>query len=57
MSALNRITDLRHPTTSEKCQTRKSPPKQKAARRRLLNSNLMMVDQAAINAGFGALQF
>jgi hypothetical protein len=27
-------------------------PKEKAARRRLLNSNLMIVDQAAINAGF-----
>jgi hypothetical protein len=27
-------------------------PKEKAARRRLLNSNLMIVDQAVINAGF-----
>jgi hypothetical protein len=26
--------------------------KEKAARRRLLNSNLMIADQAAINAGF-----
>jgi hypothetical protein len=27
------------------------PPKEKAARRRLFNSNPMIVDQAAINAG------
>jgi hypothetical protein len=27
-------------------------PKKKAARRATLNSNLMIVDQAAINAGF-----
>jgi hypothetical protein len=27
-------------------------PKEKAARRRLFNSNPMIVDQAAINAGF-----
>jgi hypothetical protein len=39
---------------SEKCQNRKSPLKQKAARRRLFNSTLMIVDQAAAsNAGFG----
>jgi hypothetical protein len=30
----------------------RTSPKQKAARRRLLNSNLMIDDQAAINAGF-----
>ena len=30
----------------------KQRPKEKAARRRLLNSNLMIVDQTAINAGF-----
>jgi hypothetical protein len=28
------------------------PQKEKAARRRLFNSNLMISDQAAINAGF-----
>ena len=39
---------------SEKCQNRKwrmQARKEKAARRRL-QSNLMIVDQAAINAGF-----
>jgi hypothetical protein len=30
----------------------KQAVKEKAARRRLLNSNLIIVDQAAINAGF-----
>jgi hypothetical protein len=47
-------TQVGHRATSEKCQRRKTPhrcAKRKAARRRLLNSILMIVDQAMRNAG------
>src|ERR1700733_12919041 len=48
-------TQVGHRVMSEKCQTRKwriQATQRKAARRRLFNSNPMIVDQAAINAGF-----
>jgi len=37
---------------SEKCQQATSPPKKKSRPKAALKSNLLIVDQAAINAGF-----